>query len=177
MASLALASCAGDYDDWASPQTNEEQPAAEKIAAQVNAAADANLTLPTTKDTLRLESLSSSNPEVVGFSVRNVTLEGQKINAFTSGNDICVLTADYVNLIRDIYQSRAYTTRTPKLAVEYSANLANGDAVDLPAFEVVTSVKTTPTPSEDPKGYYMLGQWQNWDATNPTWMPTNGPAT
>lgn len=177
MASLALASCAGDYDDWASPQTNEEQPAAERIAAQVNAAADANLTLPTTKDTLRLQSLSSANPEVVGFSVRNVTLEGKKVNAFTNGNDICILTAEYVNLIRDIYQSRAYTTRSPKLAVEYSANLANGDAVDLPAFEVVTSVKTTPTPSEDPKGYYLLGQWQGWDATNPTWMENNGDGT
>ena len=107
MASLALASCAGDYDDWASPQTNEEQPAAERIAAQVNAAADANLTLPTPKDTLRLQSLSSANPEVVGFSVRNVTLEGKKVNAVTNGNDICILTAEYVNLIRDIYQSRA----------------------------------------------------------------------
>ena len=177
MASLVLASCAGDYDDWASPQTNEEQAAVEKFAAQINAGTDANLTLPTTKDTLRLQSLSSASPEVVGFSVRNVTLEGQKINAFTSGNDICVLTSEYVNTIRDIYQSRAYTTRTPKLAVEYAANLANGDAVDLPAFEAVTQVKTVPTPAEDAKGYYLLGQWQNWDATNPTWMQNNGDGT
>ena len=25
MASLALASCAGDYDDWANPQANEQE--------------------------------------------------------------------------------------------------------------------------------------------------------
>ena len=28
MASLALASCAGDYDDWANPQANEQEASA-----------------------------------------------------------------------------------------------------------------------------------------------------
>lgn len=30
MASLALASCAGDYDDWANPQANEQEASAAK---------------------------------------------------------------------------------------------------------------------------------------------------
>jgi len=64
-----------------------------------------------------------------------------------------------------------------KVAVEYAANLVNGDAVDLGNAEVTTKITTVATPEKDPKGYYLLGQWQNWDANNPTWMTDNGDGT
>ncbi|MGM9697428.1 MAG: DUF5115 domain-containing protein [Prevotella sp.] len=177
MASLALASCNGDYDDWAAPQTNEEQSSTEKYSAMVNVGPDNGIQLPTDKDTLRLQSFSSNNPDVVGFSVRKLLIEKQEIKAFVSNNDLCVLTSDFTNLVRDAFLSRAHKTYNVSLDVDYAANLANGDAVALPSFEVLFQVTTPKTPEVDPKGYYLLGQWQGWNLATPTWMTDNGDGT
>ena len=42
LASISLASCAGDYDDWANPQTNEQEAAASKYGVTFAAGPEAN---------------------------------------------------------------------------------------------------------------------------------------
>lgn len=178
MASLTLASCNGDYDDWAAPQTNAEESAAAKYSSQVMAGSDAALSLPTDKDTIRLVNFSADNDLVQGFSVRSMTVNGQAIKTvMTPDGQAGVLTSDLTAFVRESNQSRAHKTYDLKVAIEYAANLKNGDAVDLGTAEVTTKLTTPATPEKDPKGYYLLGQWQNWDATNPTWMTDNGDGT
>lgn len=178
MAGLALASCNGDYDDWAAPQTNEEAAAAAKYDAQAVAGSDASLSLPSDNDTVRLVNFSAGDPSVTGFSVRSLTVNGQQINSFiTPDGQAAVMTSDLSTLIRESNKSRAHKTYDLEVAVEYAANLANGDAVDLGTAKVNTKLTTPATPAADPNGYYLLGQWQNWDATNPTWMTDNGDGT
>lgn len=178
MAGLALASCNGDYDDWAAPQTNPEEAAAAKYAAQVTAGSDAALSLPTDNDTVRLVNFTAGSEAVQGFSVRSMTVNGQAINCvMTPDGQAGVMTSDLATLVRESNKSRAHKTYDLKVAVEYAANLVNGDAVDLGSAEVTTKITTVATPEKDPKGYYLLGQWQNWDATNPTWMTDNGDGT
>ena len=189
MASLALASCAGDYDDWASPQTNEEETANEKYVSTSCSGPDDGIVLPANKDTLFLHTIApfDKNSGITGFSVRKLLVDGQELKAFTTPGKptlimenteyLSVLTSDFVNLLRDIKKSRAYKTYDVNLKIDYAANLENGDAVTLPTYDILFGVVTPKTPAEDPKGYYLLGQWQNWDATNPTWMENNGDGT
>lgn len=177
MAGLALASCNGDYDDWANPQSYDQESAANAYAASVATGSDSGISLPTDKDTIKLVSFSSGDANVKSFSVRSLTVDGYSLPAVMSGNEAGVLTSKLSQAIRDIYKSRANKTYDLKVVVEYAANLSNGDAVDLGTAEVVTKVTTPATPAKDPQGYYLLGQWQGWDASNPTWMTDNGDGT
>lgn len=49
MASLTLASCNGDYDDWASPQTNSPEEAAAKYGVTFSAGEEADVNMASTQ--------------------------------------------------------------------------------------------------------------------------------
>ncbi len=179
LASVALAGCAGDYDDWASPQTNAQEDAAAQYGVTVAAGPEANITLPDEDGTVHLVSLTSSNEAVSGFSVNSMTINGVAIDATVVDNDVTVDATTLAKFVDNLYGSRASEARQLEVVTSVSINLDNGDAVT--GITSTTSATVTPaaTPEVDPKGYYLLGNFvgngdSGWDNTKPLWMEDQG---
>lgn len=175
MASLALASCNGDYDDWASPQAYSEKNAVAKYSVSFAAGPDADATMDKADEDgmVRLVTLSSPDTAVTGFSVKEFTVNGETVDATTSGNYILASANDLQNLVCEQNKSRAAVARPLDIKANVTLNLASGDAVTTDVTGEVSATFTPPaTPSIDPKGYYMLGNisGNGWDVTSPVWM-------
>ena len=176
LAGLTFASCNGDYDDWANPQTNAQEAAAAAYGVTVSAGGGANSAMPVSNDTLHLVTFTSNNSEISGYSVRKVTInDSLTIAASVVGNDVVVSANALDELMQNTYGTRAHKTYSIKVNTDFGANLTNGDAVAM-AGETAATLTTEPTPAEDAKGYFMLGNFQNvgWNLPTPLWMENQG---
>lgn len=173
MASLALASCAGDYDDWANPQTNEQEASAAKYGVTFANGSEAEGSMADEDGIINLVTVSSSDANVTGFTLKELKVNGETVNGEISGNSIQVKASDLEQLVCKQNNSRASIARDLSVESEVSVNLASGDAVTI-GTKGETTGKFTPaaTPAIDEKGYYMLGNINDngWDATAPIWM-------
>jgi hypothetical protein len=178
MVSLALASCNGDYDDWASPQGYEQEAAAAAYGVTASAGSGANIQMPVSDDDVNLVALAASSSEVTGFTVRKLTVNGTEVSSKVSNGNVVVSAAELNSLVQSANFSRAHKTYDLDVVLAYGANLSNGDAVALSTTSTA-QLTTQETPAEDENGYYLLGDFegQGWDATNPIWMTPNGDGT
>lgn len=173
MASLALASCAGDYDDWANPQANEQEASAAKYGVTFANGSDAEGSMAKEDGIINLVTVNSSDANVTGFTLQDFKVNGVAVNGTMVGNNVQVSASELEKLVCDQNKSRASVARDLKVETQVSINLASGDAVSFTT-KGETTGKFTPaaTPQLDEKGYYMLGQvnGNEWDATSPVWM-------
>ena len=173
MASLALASCAGDYDDWANPQANEQEASAAKYGVTFANGSEAEGSMADPDGIINLVTVNSSDANVTGFTLQDFKVNGVAVNGTMVGNNVQVSASELEKLVCDQNKSRASVARDLKVETQVSINLASGDAVSFTT-KGETTGKFTPaaTPQLDEKGYYMLGQvnGNEWDATAPVWM-------
>lgn len=173
MASLALASCAGDYDDWANPQANEQEASAAKYGVTFANGSEAEGSMADEDGIINLVTVNSSDANVSGFTLKDLKVNGEAINGTMIGNSVQVSASELEKLVCDQNKSRASVARDLKVETQVSINLASGDAVSFTTKGKTTGKFTpTATPPLDEKGYYMLGQvnGNEWDATSPVWM-------
>ena len=104
MASLVLASCTGDYTDWASPQAYSQDEAAAKLGITFVAGPEANIVMPTEEDEVRIVEIQSENNNVAGCTVKSITINGEEIEATTSGRYIIVNANDLNSIIQKTYR-------------------------------------------------------------------------
>lgn len=187
MAGLVLASCTGDYDDWASPQSYAQEAAAAAYQISVSAGSGATTTMPVSDDILHLATLTAGSEEVAGFAIRSANV---KVNDETSfelpvtmiGNDITASADELENLLEAAVKSRAHQNYPLNLVIAVSAKLKNGDAIQI-TDELTSAINftTNATPAVDSKGYYLLGSFEEngngWDLKAPVWMTDNGDNT
>ena len=173
MASLALASCAGDYDDWANPQANEQEASAAKYGVTFANGSEAEGSMADEDGIINLVTVNSSDANVSGFTLKDLKVNGVAVNGTLVGNSVQVSASELEKLVCDQNKSRASVARDLNVETEVSINLASGDAVSI-STKGETTGKFTPTatPQLDEKGYYMLGQvnGNEWDAKSPVWM-------
>ena len=173
MASLALASCAGDYDDWANPQANEQEASAAKYGVTFANGSDAEGSMADEDGIINLVTVNSTDANVTGFTLQDFKVNGVAVNGTMVGNNVQVSASELEKLVCDQNKSRASVARDLQVETQVSINLASGDAVSF-STKGETTGKFTPaaTPQLDEKGYYMLGQvnGNEWDATAPVWM-------
>ena len=173
MASLALASCAGDYDDWANPQANEQEASAAKYGVTFANGSEAEGSMADPDGIINLVTVNSSDANVTGFTLQDFKVNGVAVNGTMVGNNVQVSASELEKLVCDQNKSRASVARDLQVETQVSINLASGDAVSI-STKGETTGKFTPaaTPQLDEKGYYMLGQvnGNEWDATSPVWM-------
>lgn len=173
MASLALASCAGDYDDWANPQANEQEASAAKYGVTFANGSEAEGSMADEDGIINLVTVNSTDANVSGFTLKDLKVNGLAVNGTMVGNSVQVSASELEKLVCDQNKSRASVARDLNVETEVSINLASGDAVSI-STKGETTGKFTPTatPQLDEKGYYMLGQvnGNEWDATAPVWM-------
>lgn len=185
MAGLMLASCAGDYDDWALPQNNKAEEVAAKYGITFAEGDDANVVLPVREDNLKLMAITASSPEVVDYAITSLTVNGEPIEGTVERGNIVVATADLLALVEKQFNSRAAIKRDLTVDAVVTLILANGDAVTTDVTgTVAASLTPKPVPAIDPLGYYMLGGFEEnaidgngWQPTKPVWMTSNGDGT
>lgn len=173
MASLALASCAGDYDDWANPQANEQEASAAQYGVTFANGSEAEGSMADEDGIINLVTVNSTDANVSGFTLKDLKVNGVAVNGTMIGNSVQVSASELEKLVCEQNKSRASVARDLKVETQVSINLASGDAVSI-TNKGETTGKFTPTatPQLDEKGYYMLGQvnGNEWDATAPVWM-------
>lgn len=173
MASLALASCAGDYDDWANPQANEQEASAAKYGVTFANGSEAEGSMADEDGIINLVTVNSTDANVSGFTLKDLKVNGVAVNGTMIGNSVQVSASELEKLVCEQNKSRASVARDLKVETQVSINLASGDAVGI-INKGETTGKFTPTatPQLDKKGYYMLGQvnGNEWDAKSPVWM-------
>lgn len=173
MASLALASCAGDYDDWANPQANEQEASAAKYGVTFANGSEAEGSMADEDGIINLVTVNSTDANVSGFTLKDLKVNGVAVNGTMIGNSVQVSASELEKLVCEQNKSRASVARDLKVETQVSINLASGDAVSI-TNKGETTGKFTPTatPKLDEKGYYMLGQvnGNEWDAKSPVWM-------
>lgn len=181
-AGFALASCNGDYDDWASPQAYGKEDAAAKYGVSFSAGPEANSVMPDEDGEVHLVTVSSSNDGVSGFTLKTLSINGEAVNGTMVGNDIVVNATDLEKLAMTQNDSRAAVARDLDVKATVSINMSSGDAV-VADVEGDVACKVTPhaTPSIDPQGYYLLGNFKEngsgWNLKSPVWMTSNGDGT
>ena len=173
MASLALASCAGDYDDWANPQANEQEASAAKYGVTFANGSEAEGSMADENGIINLVTVNSTDANVSGFTLQDFKVNGVAVNGTMVGNSVQVSASELEKLVCEQNKSRASVARDLKVETQVSINLASGDAVSITTKGETTGKFTpTATPQLDEKGYYMLGQvnGNEWDAKSPVWM-------
>lgn len=173
MASLVLASCAGDYDDWANPQANEKEASAAQYGVTFANGSEAEGSMADEDGIINLVTVNSTDANVTGFTLKDFKVNGVAVNGTIVGNNVQVSASELEKLVCEQNKSRASVARDLNVETQVSINLASGDAVSI-TDKGETTGKFTPTatPQLDEKGYYMLGQvnGNEWDAKSPVWM-------
>ena len=173
LASVTLASCNGDYDDWANPQTNPQEASAAKYGITFAAGTEAESSLPDDDGIINLVTVNSSDADVTGFTLKDLKVNGEAIKGEINGNSIQVDAKELEKILCSQNKSRASVARDINVESKVSVNLASGDAVAINTVGTTTAkLKPSPTPAIDEKGYYMLGEvnGNNWGPKNPVWM-------
>ena len=173
LASLTLASCNGDYDDWAQPQHNPQEASAAKYGITFTAGPEAECNMPDEDGVINLVTVNSTDADVTGFTLKDLKVNGEYIKGEISGNNIQVDATELEKILCNENKTRASVASNIKVESKVTVNLASGDAVAINTVgETTGKITTSPTPAIDPNGYYMLGKvnGNGWDATSPVWM-------
>lgn len=173
LASVSLASCNGDYDDWAQPQHNPQEASAAKYGITFTAGPEAECNLPDEDGVINLVTVNSTDANVTGYTLKDLKVNGEAIKGEAVGNNIQVNATELEKILCKQNKTRASVASNIKVESKVSVNLASGDAVAINTVgETTGKITTSPTPAIDAKGYYMLGKvnGNGWDATSPVWM-------
>ena len=173
LASVSLASCNGDYDDWAQPQHNPQEASAAKYGITFTAGPEAECNMPDEDGVINLVTVNSTDANVTGYTLKDLKVNGEAIKGKIIGNNIQVNATELEKILCNENKTRASVASNIKVESKVSVNLASGDAVAINTVgETTGKITTSPTPAIDAKGYYMLGKvnGNGWDATKPVWM-------
>ena len=173
LASVSLASCNGDYDDWAQPQHNPQEASAAKYGITFTAGPEAECNMPDEDGVINLVTVNSTDANVTGYTLKDLKVNGEAIKGEISGNSIQVDATELEKILCNENKTRASVASNIKVESKVTVNLASGDAVAINTVgETTGKITTSPTPAIDEHGYYMLGEvnGNNWTATSPVWM-------
>ena len=173
LASVSLASCNGDYEDWAQPQHNPQEASAAKYGITFTAGPEAECNMPDEDGVINLVTVNSTDANVTGYTLKDLKVNGEAIKGEISGNSIQVDATELEKILCNENKTRASVASNIKVESKVTVNLASGDAVAINTVgETTGKITTSPTPAIDENGYYMLGKvnGNGWDATSPVWM-------
>ena len=166
LASLTLASCNGDYDDWAQPQHNPQEASAAKYGITFTAGPEAECNMPDEDGVINLVTVNSTDANVTGYTLKDLKVNGEAIKGEISGNSIQVDATELEKILCNENKTRASVASNIKVESKVTVNLASGDAVAINTVgETTGKITTSPTPAIDANGYYMLGEvnGNGWD--------------
>ncbi len=105
--------------------------------------------------------------------MKDLKVNGEAIKGEAVGNNIQVNATELEKILCSQSKTRASVEHEINVESKVSVNLESGDAVTINTVGTTTGkLKSSPTPTIDENGYYMLGEvnGNGWDATSPVWM-------
>ncbi|MBQ7419519.1 MAG: DUF5115 domain-containing protein [Prevotella sp.] len=170
LCAAAFTSCNEDFDDWASPQSNVPGGSAAAYGITVTAGSDANVVMDNAAETVEIVKVAKNQDEISYITLKSVTVNGASLPYTYENGSIKVKSAQLDSLVEATTFDRSATSHEVTIATEWSAVLTSGESVSASAETAATLTPYSSVPAIDSKGYAMLGQWQGWDYSNPTWM-------
>lgn len=166
---MALTSCNGNYDDWASPQQYAQDNAI-SYGIKVTPGVNINTVMPVTNDTLHIASFAKASDSIASLTLKYLKIGNDTIKARVEGNNIYVSANDLDSVACAQNKSRASVARTISVTPYFKAKLITGNAIEVKG-TVEGSLKPEPTPAIDESGYCLLGDVAyGWDPTKPLAM-------
>ena len=129
LASVSLASCNGDYDDWAQPQHNPQEASAAKYGITFTAGPEAECNMPDEDGVINLVTVNSTDANVEGYTLKDLKVNGEAIKGEAVGNNIQVNAVELEKILCKQNNSRASVAHDINVESKVSVNLASGDAV------------------------------------------------
>lgn len=165
-----LASCSEDYTDWNNPQHNdaEEAVAAAYGVQFAGSGVDVNMGDENNPEKIKLVSMATSNPDVDSLRFMSIKVNNQVIPYTVEGNDAYVSTYSLDSCAMVALKTRKYEKRELNVDVEATVYPKSKTAVAIKG-ELKQNETPIPTPEIDPKGYYLLGDFENVG-----WTPSKG---
>lgn len=170
LCAAAFTACSEDFTNWADPQSNAQGESEAAYSVNFGAGSQANVVMDKASETVQLVSLSAGNENVTGFKLKSVTVNGVSINAELDGNNVVVNSAKLDSIIELKSFDRSATAHAIEVKTEAAAKLASGEYVPVEGTSKATLTPYSNVPEIDAEGYAMLGQWQGWNPSDPTWM-------
>ncbi len=175
MAALSFTACDEDYKDWAEPQSNPQEAAVAQVQASFEAGENTTIVMDDMEDVEMVEILKfkSASAEGASFSPSALLINGNKFPYTYEDGSFKVSLAQLDSLTQQIYFSRASVARTLTVKAQGAA-IVNEQGLSVESEEMEISLTPNATPEIDPKGYVMMGQWQDWIITSATVMEDKG---
>lgn len=180
LAALSLTGCKEDFKDWAAVQSSQEEAMGDisvKLSAAPGAVVIKDVVDGTSSDTLSLATISAPGADLTDARFVRATFDDNVLPVILSedGREISISKLKLDSVVRAYYVSRSSEQRTLPVEVEYFVKRKNGSAYSK-TVETNIVFNAMPTPAEDPKGYFLLGNFvgNDWDATKPIWMNNDG---
>lgn len=180
LATIGLASCDGDYDDWTSPQSYSQEESAAKFGITFANGPEASTTLPDNDGTIRLVQINATDSAISGVTLKSLTVNGQDISGSVDGYYIAVSANDLAKMAYAENGTRAAKATPLTVETKVSINLNTGDAVTFNTVGQTTgSITPEAVPETDSNGYFLLGDFEGygWHPDTPLWMTDNGDGT
>lgn len=171
LCAATFTSCNEDFDDWANPQSHEQGESAAAYGVTIAAGSQANVVMDNASETVQIVTVAADQEDITAINLKSVLINGVALPATLDNGVISVNTAQLDSLLEAQTLDRSNTAHAFTVTTELSALLATGEAVPVTAeSEGTLTPSSANIPEIDPKGYALLGQWQGWDPSNPTWM-------
>ena len=170
LCAAAFTSCNEDFDNWASPQSNHQGDPTKAYELTISAGPQANVVMDNAGETANIVIASYAEDNLKSIQLKSMTIGGHSLPYTYEGGVVSVKTAQLDSLIEAVTLDRSATPHKVTVNTEWAVTLLSGEAVPASAETTVMLTPFSNTPEIDPKGYAMLGQWQGWNPSNPTWM-------
>lgn len=179
LAGFGLASCEGDYDDWAAPQANEQEQIAAAYAVAFGKGAGSDVAMPAENNMIAIAKVSSDNKSISSYVLKSLKItEGETtfdMAAEIVDGDVLVSAQSLSLKLQELKGTRAKNTYNLTVATRVGAILTTGEAVEMSGTSEATFT-TQELPAEDEKGYYILGDLEGngWSLATPIEMTKEG---
>lgn len=175
MAGLSFTACEEDYKDWAEPQSNPKEEAVAQVQASFEAGTNTNIVMEDMSDvdTVEILKFKGISAEGASFSPNALLINGNKFPYTYEDGSFKVSLAQLDSLTQQIYFSRASVARTLTVKAQ-GTTIVDEQGLSVESEEMEISLTPNATPEIDPKGYVMMGDWQNWTITTATKMEDKG---
>ena len=173
-----VTACSEDFDDWASPQSNEpEEPQAFEYAATVDVAAE-DIDIATAGDVIPLFTYSADMPEGYEFDSLAIDVIDEETNtkyalpSTIEDTQVSVNKEDLTSIVESIYGKRPVPRELKCITTLYLYTSAAHTSVVRSTDEM--TIKVTPEAPVIESAYYYVGGANGWSDTDQTYLLTNG---
>jgi len=170
LCAAAFTSCNEDFKDWASPQSHEQGESEAAYTIGVEAGADAAIDMDNAGDMVQVLKVSAIPEGMSDITLKSVTVNGVSLPYSLEDGFVYMKATQLDSLAQAQTLDRSNTPHPLTITSDWSGVMTSGEAIPVSAETQITVTPSAKVPAIDANGYAMLGDWQGWNNSNPTWL-------